>query len=191
MLLLKAFHTGISYAKHRKHTWISAISGILAPINAQGTELFTFRAQTITCRNGEKGKVARCDQKEHEFSDIPGVFLSPNYITENINGDVCVSDLFRRALTVTDKFNEVRFSYGEKKEAWFSSNAVVTDIRGHIVVCDGYENTVYLLDSDGQFLRIFPQAKDRFVVPEVYTLISRTTYSLETSKMILLSYTSI
>lgn len=171
LLLLKAFHTGISYAKHRKHTWISAISGILAPINAQGTELFTFRAQTITCRNGETGKVARCDQKEHKFSDIPGVFLSPNYIT--------------------DKFNEVRFSYGEKKEAWFSSNAVVTDIRGHIVVCDGYENTVYLLDSDGQFLRIFPQAKDRFVVPEVYTLISRTTYSLETSKMILLSYTSI
>lgn len=79
----------------------------------------------------------------------------------------------------------------KKKEAWFSSNAVVTDIRGHIVVCDGYENTVYLLDSDGQFLRIFPQAKDRFVVPEVFTLISRTTYSLETSKMILLSYISI
>lgn len=42
-----------------------------------------------------------------------GVFLSPNYITENIN--VCVSDLFRRALIVTDKFNEERFSYGEKK----------------------------------------------------------------------------
>lgn len=94
-------------------------------------------------------------------------------------------------MTVTDKFNEERFPYGEKKEAWFSSNAVVTDIRGYIVVCDGYENTVYLLDSDGQFLRIFPQAKDRFVVPEVYTLISRTTYSLETSKMILLSYISI
>lgn len=45
--------------------------------------------------------------------------LESSYITENINGDVCVSDLFRRALIVTDKFNEERFSYGEKKEAWF------------------------------------------------------------------------
>lgn len=73
-----------------------------------------------------------------------------------------------------------------KKEAWFLPNAVVTDILGHIVVCDGYENTVYLLDSDGRFLRLFPQAEDIFVVSGVYTLISRTTYSLETSKMILL-----
>lgn len=32
-----------------------------------------------------------------------------------------------------------------------------------------YENTVYTLDSDGQFLRLFPQAEDIFVVPEVYT----------------------
>lgn len=114
---------------------------------------------------GEEGLVTRYDQKGHTLSDIPGVFLSPNYITENIYGDVCVSDLFRRALIVTDKYNEVRFSYGEKKKAWFLPNAIVTDTLGHIIVCDGYENTVHLLDSDGKFLRIFPQAEDRFVVP--------------------------
>lgn len=212
--------------KTLKHTWISDISGILAAIDAKGTELFSFRTQTVmecnygfhastkdgdlvfingkfvsrmTCEassfrviqllhtenwtassvyssningdllvgmiEGEKGKVTRYDQKGHKLSDIPGLFLSPNYITVNINGDVCVSDLFQRALIVTDKFGEKRFSYEEKTETWFLPNAVVTDILGHIIVCDGYENTVHLLDSDGQFLRLFPQPEDRFVVP--------------------------
>lgn len=212
--------------KTPKHTWISDISGILTAINAKGTELFSFRTQTITECNygfhastqdgdlmfingkfvsrmtceassfrviqlihtedwtassvyssningdvlvgmikGEEGQVTRYDQKGHKLSDIPEVFLSPNYITENINGNVCVSDLFRRALIVTDTFGEQRFIYEGKTEAWFLPNAVVTDILGHIIVCDGYENTVHLLESDGQFLRLFPQAEDRFVVP--------------------------
>lgn len=166
--------------KTPKHTWISDISGILTAINAKGTELFSFRTQTITECNygfhastqdgdlmfingkfvsrmtceassfrviqlihtedwtassvyssningdvlvgmikGEEGQVTRYDQKGHKLSDIPEVFLSPNYITENINGNVCVSDLFRRALIVTDTFGEQRFIYEGKTEAWF------------------------------------------------------------------------
>lgn len=81
--------------------------------------------------------------------DIFGVFLLLNYIIENINGDVCVLDLFWRVLIVMDKFNEEWFFYGEKKEVWFLLNVVVIDICGYIVVCDGYENMVYFLDFDG------------------------------------------
>lgn len=137
--------------KRAKHTWISDISGILAATDAKGTELFSFKTQTVmecnygfhastkdgdlvfvnekfvsrmTCEassfrviqlihtddwtassvysfningdllvgmiKGEKGKVTRYDQRGHKLSDIPRFFLSPNYITENINGDVCV-----------------------------------------------------------------------------------------------------
>lgn len=68
-------------------------------------------------------------------------------------------------MIVTDTFGEQRFIYEGKTESWFLPNAVVTDILGHIIVCDGYENTVHLLESDGQFLRLFPKAEDRFVVP--------------------------
>lgn len=42
---------------------------------------------------GEEGQVTRYDQKGLKLLDIPEVFLLPNYITENIYGDVCVSDL--------------------------------------------------------------------------------------------------
>lgn len=39
--------------KTPKHTWIGDISGILAAINAKGTQLFSFRTQTITkCNYG-------------------------------------------------------------------------------------------------------------------------------------------
>lgn len=140
--------------KTPKHTWISDISGVLAAINAKGTEMFSFRTQTITECNygfqastqdvdlviingkfvsrmtcevssfrviqlihtenwtassvdpsnikgdvlvgmikGEEGQVTRYDQKGLKLLDIPEVFLLPNYITENIYGDVCVSDL--------------------------------------------------------------------------------------------------
>lgn len=114
-----------------------------------------------------------------------GVFLSPNYITENINGDVCVSDLFRRALIVTDKFNEERFSYGEKKGSMVFANAVVTDILGHMVVCVRMKIRFISWILMVNCLDFFPKQRTYFFVPEVYTLISRTTYS-ETSKMILL-----
>lgn len=127
--------------------------------------------------------MARCDQKEHKFSDIPGVFLSPNYITENIKGDVCVSDLFRRALIVTDKFNEERFSYGEKKGSMVFANAVV--ILGHMVVCVRMKIRFISWILMVNFLDFFSKQRTYFFVPEVYTLISRTTFS-ETSKMILL-----
>lgn len=66
-----------------------------------------------------------------------------NYLTEDINGDVCESDLFSRSFILTDKVGEQRFSHEENTEPWFLPNAVVTDILGHIIVCDGYENTVH------------------------------------------------
>lgn len=88
-------------------------------------------------------------------------------------------------MIVTDKFNEERFSYGEKKGSMVFANAVVTDILGHMVVCVRMKIRFIPWILMVNCLDFFPKQRTYFFVPEVYTLISRTTYS-ETSKMILL-----
>lgn len=113
--------------------------------------LFLHHQWRFAFRNGEGGE-----------GKSAGVFLSPNYITENIKGDVCVSDLFRRALIVTDKFNEERFSYGEKKRKHGFCQCRCNRHPWSHGCLRTYENTVYTLDSDGQLLRLFPQAEDLF-----------------------------
>ncbi|XP_065938566.1 E3 ubiquitin-protein ligase TRIM71 [Magallana gigas] len=77
----------------------------------------------------------------------------PRYITENINGDVCVSDWRKNAVVVVDKSGQHRFSYTGQGSR-FNPNGICTDVLGHILVCDGISFTVHLLDQDGQFLSL-------------------------------------
>uniref|UniRef100_K1QQL4 Tripartite motif-containing protein 2 n=1 Tax=Magallana gigas TaxID=29159 RepID=K1QQL4_MAGGI len=87
------------------------------------------------------------DNKEKELYSLP------HYITENINGDVCVSDYDKHALVVVDKSGQHRFSYtGQGSE--FNPYGICTDVLGHILVCDDISETVHLLDQDGQFLSL-------------------------------------
>uniref|UniRef100_K1PKS0 Severin n=1 Tax=Magallana gigas TaxID=29159 RepID=K1PKS0_MAGGI len=75
------------------------------------------------------------------------MFSGPHYITENINGDVCVSDWSNQAVVVMDKSSQHRFSYTGQWSG-FEPYGICTDVLGHILVCDIYSNTVHLLDQD-------------------------------------------
>ncbi|XP_065929133.1 tripartite motif-containing protein 2-like [Magallana gigas] len=88
-----------------------------------------------------------CDNKGQKLYDIP------HNITENLNSDICTSDKGKRAVVVVDKAGQHRFSY-KGQGALFYPRGVCTDVLGHILVCDYYSDTVYLLDQDGQFLCI-------------------------------------
>lgn len=119
-----------------------------------------FRHQwRFTSRNDQGGEGKSDSIRSEEAQTLGYSWTLPitKLFTENIN--VCVSDLFQRALIVTDTFGEQRFSYEGKTETWFLPNAVVTYMLGHIIVCDGYENTVHLLDSDSQFLDFFSKQR--------------------------------
>nr|XP_019928159.2 E3 ubiquitin-protein ligase TRIM71 [Crassostrea gigas] len=104
-----------------------------------------------------KGKVTRYNKTGKEIQNIERdnkgqeLYSYPHYITENINGDICTSDLIKQAVVVVNKSGQHRFSYtGQGSE--FYPRGVCTDRLGHILVCDICSNTVHLLDQDGQFL---------------------------------------
>ncbi|XP_052682114.1 E3 ubiquitin-protein ligase TRIM71-like [Crassostrea angulata] len=104
-----------------------------------------------------KGKVTRYNKTGKEIQNIESdnkgqeLYSYPHYITENINGDICTSDLIKQAVVVVNKSGQHRFSYtGQGSE--FYPRGVCTDRLGHILVCDICSNTVHLLDQVGQFL---------------------------------------
>nr|XP_034317843.1 uncharacterized protein LOC109617176 isoform X2 [Crassostrea gigas] len=106
-----------------------------------------------------EGKVTRYNKTGTEIQNIQRdnkgqkLYSYPHYITENINGDVCVSDIDKRAVVVVDKSGQHRFSYTGQGSG-FTPYGICTDVLGHILVCDKVSNTVHLLDQDGQFLSL-------------------------------------
>ncbi|XP_034306163.2 E3 ubiquitin-protein ligase TRIM71 [Magallana gigas] len=92
----------------------------------------------------EKQNIQR-DNKGQELYELA------HYITENINGDICVSDYAKHAVVVVDKSGQHRFSYTGQRST-FTPYGICTDVLGHILVCDVVSETVHLLDQDGQFL---------------------------------------
>ncbi|XP_011412690.3 tripartite motif-containing protein 2 [Magallana gigas] len=107
---------------------------------------------------GRTGKVTRYNSSGKEIQNIQrdsrsqGLYISyPRYITENINGDICISDYDKSAVVVLYKTGQHKFSYTGQGSK-FRPFGICTDIVGHILVCDNESNTVHLLDQDGQFL---------------------------------------
>ncbi|XP_052683225.1 uncharacterized protein LOC128163636 [Crassostrea angulata] len=107
----------------------------------------------------ETGKVTRYNQSgqltqtiQHDITGR-GLYRIPNYITDNNNGDVVVSDCTRHAVVVTERRGRHRFSYtGHPSGSRLWSRGVCTDALSHILVCDVRTKTVQMLDKDGQFL---------------------------------------
>nr|XP_034309363.1 uncharacterized protein LOC117683697 [Crassostrea gigas] len=86
-----------------------------------------------------------------------GLYSKPNYITENNNGDVVVSDLYKDyksgAVVVTERGGRHCFSYtGPPSGSGLEPRGICTDALSHILVCDDKTKTVQMLDKDGQFL---------------------------------------
>ncbi|XP_065939276.1 uncharacterized protein [Magallana gigas] len=104
------------------------------------------------------GKVTRYNQSgqltqtiEHDNTGL-GLYSGPDYITENNNGDVVVSDSWS-AVVVTERGGRHRFSYtGHPSGSRLEPYGICTDPLSHILVCDGRTKTVQMLDKDGQFL---------------------------------------
>jgi hypothetical protein len=101
-------------------------------------------------RYNKTGKALQIMQRDGKGQEL---YSDPHYITENTNSDVCVSDNKKRAVVVVNQSGQHRFSY-TGQGSLFYPNGICTDVLGHILVCDSYSETVYLLDLDGQFLSL-------------------------------------
>lgn len=91
---------------------------------------------------------------QHDNSGLE-MFHYPIYLTENNNGDVVVSDYMSfnayGAVVVTKRSGEHRFSY-TGYHSRIQPRGVCTDALSQILVCDGCENTIQMLNKDGRFL---------------------------------------
>eukprot|EP00105_Crassostrea_gigas_P020312 XP_011439061.1 PREDICTED: uncharacterized protein LOC105336452 [Crassostrea gigas] len=120
-------------------------------------------------KNGE-GKVTRYNKTGAEIQNIQrdnkgqALYITPLYITENINGDVCVSDYGSDAVVLVDKSGQHRFSYTGQGSR-FTPHGICTDVLGHILVCDSISETVHLLDKDGQFFSLLLTSKQGVEYP--------------------------
>ena len=108
------------------------------------------------------GKVMRYDKTGKHTQTIPHnfdteyheLYETPEYITENNNGDVVVSDKDQSVVVVTSREGKSRFSYRGCPPGigTFWPQGICTDVMSNILVCCGMTNTIQMLNSDGQFL---------------------------------------
>ncbi|XP_062568945.1 uncharacterized protein LOC134231060 [Saccostrea cucullata] len=109
---------------------------------------------------GITGKVMRYNSTGENIQTIQhnnnntgqGLYHIPNYITENRNGDVIVSESLR-GVVVTDRDGKFRFSYrGPPSGSRLAPVGICTDALSYILLCDWRTWSVQMLDSDGHYL---------------------------------------
>ncbi|XP_078327811.1 uncharacterized protein LOC144623252 [Crassostrea virginica] len=144
--------TTITLIKHTDTTW-RPMSVYCSP--SSGDLLVGMHKALST------GKVMRYDNTGKHKQTIPHndntphtLYTTPQYITENNNGDVLVSDFRRRAVVVTSGEGVHRFSYTGPPSGseLLGPRGICTDVMSHILVSDYFSCTVQMLDRNGQFL---------------------------------------
>lgn len=116
----------------------------------------------------KEAKVTRYSKTGNEIQNMQKdekgelLFKHPQYITENINGDISTSDYHKQAVVVINKSRKHRFSC-RGQGVGFTPSGICTDVLGHIVVCNFIRGficfgiappNVHLLNRDGNFLRL-------------------------------------
>nr|XP_022297079.1 uncharacterized protein LOC111106631 [Crassostrea virginica] len=109
--------------------------------------MFKDKEAKVT-RYSKSGKEIQNIQRDNKGQDL---YIYTYYIKENINGDICTSDINKQEVVVVNKSGQHRFSY-TGQGSMFGPCGICTDVLGHILVCDGVSDTVDLLDQDGRFL---------------------------------------
>ena len=79
------------------------------------------------------------------------------YVTENVNGDIIVTDFKKKIVIAVDRFGSFRYKYSGKKNDLYAMS-VVTDSVGHVYATDFESDKIHMLDRDGRFLR--------YIIPE-------------------------
>lgn len=128
-----------------------------------------------------KGKVVRYNQIRQIQTIQKGnagldLYRYPNYITENNNGDVVVSDLdWSGAVVVTDRRGVHLFTYtGHPSGTEIRPHGICTDALSRILVCDTISESVHMLDRNGHFISFFLAKSEDIIEPCSLSFDSKT-----------------
>nr|XP_011452025.2 uncharacterized protein LOC105345538 [Crassostrea gigas] len=119
----------------------------------------TASGDLLVClRKDDQSKVVRYSstgtvlQEIQYDSQCQPLYKDAKYITENVNGDIIVTDWEKKAVIAVDRLGIFRYSYS-KKDSKFKPSSVATDCVGHVIVTDIGGHKIHMLDRDGRFLR--------------------------------------
>lgn len=76
----------------------------------------------------------------------------PTFICENKNFDICVADNNANAVVVVNQSGEFRFRYTSINRL-FQPIGIVTDSQNRMLISDGINNFIHILNEDGKFLQ--------------------------------------
>lgn len=76
----------------------------------------------------------------------------PTFICENKNFDICVADNNANAVVVVNQSGEFRFR-NTSINRLFRPIGIVTDSQNRILISDGMNNFIHILNKDGKFLQ--------------------------------------
>ncbi|XP_062612225.1 uncharacterized protein LOC134274014 [Saccostrea cucullata] len=97
--------------------------------------------------------------QEIQFNGLGQSLLSTDIayllpITENSNGDICVTDYAGMEVVVMDSSGELRFKYsGNPTYRNFRPLHIASDVNAQMLICDTLGNVIHIIDGDGSFVR--------------------------------------
>lgn len=119
------------------------------------------------CRNGDilvsvcKGQKAKVDRyggdgyKKQEIEIKQNgrrLFRKPSYLTQNISGDICVSDQNKVVVTTND--GRFRFNYYGGRFKAFGPQGICCNKLAHIIVADDINNIIHVVNDSGALQRV-------------------------------------
>lgn len=132
-----------SFWTHRCIYWFTITNDLLVGM---------YGEKTWTCKVNRYNRIGQLTQSIQHDNTVPDLYCMPNYITENNNGDVVVSDSnLAGAIVVTDNIGRHRFTYAKHPPKFFPLG-ICTDAMSHILVCEGVTRSISILNKDGHFL---------------------------------------
>lgn len=105
----------------------------------------------------ETGVISCFDKKKEEIWKVYSPKTFVRYISENINGDICMSRSgnINGSVIVVDTDGDQRFVYsGRNDSPGFMPLGICTDSQGLILVINATEHNIHVIDSNGTFLPI-------------------------------------
>lgn len=116
----------------------------------------------VCIRHGNCSNVVRFSptgsvlQKIQYDSQYQPLYEEATYITENVNGDIIVTDKKRKAVIAVDRLGIFQYLYSGKNQS-FKPVSIASDSVGHVIIADNV-GQIHILDIYGLFLGyIFPK----------------------------------